>query len=61
MAGRTVRLDSALDGCERILKGEFDGVSERAMYMIGGIDEVADKSSASAGGSGGGGPESGEA
>jgi len=56
-----VRLDSALDGCERILKGEFDGVSERAMYMIGGIDEVADTSSASAGGSGGGGPESGEA
>jgi F-type H+-transporting ATPase subunit beta len=45
MEGRTVRLEDALEGCERILKGDFEGVSESAMYMIGGIGEVKQKQS----------------
>jgi len=38
--GKMVSLDEALDGCERILKDEFYDYSERALYMIGGIDEA---------------------
>jgi F-type H+/Na+-transporting ATPase subunit beta len=38
--GRMVSLDDALNGCERILNDEFSDVSERALYMIGGIDEA---------------------
>ena len=33
-------LAETLDGCERILQGDFAAVSERALYMIGAIDEV---------------------
>src|SRR5690606_32227760 len=40
MAGRTVSLEDALEGCERILNDEFDRYPERALYMIGTIDEV---------------------
>lgn len=40
MAGKLVRLDDALTGCERILNDEFSNLPERALYMIGGIDEV---------------------
>ncbi|MFZ6030151.1 MAG: F0F1 ATP synthase subunit beta [Chloroflexota bacterium] len=39
-AGRTVSLDTALDGCERILNDEFADTPERALYMIGAIDEA---------------------
>jgi F-type H+/Na+-transporting ATPase subunit beta len=39
-AGRTVSLEEALDGCERILTGEFDEVPEQALYMIGSLDDV---------------------
>ncbi len=39
-AGRRVKLDDTLDGCERILNDEFAGRPERAFYMIGGIDEA---------------------
>ncbi len=38
--GRSVSLEDALDGCERILKDEFADLSERALYMIGTIDEA---------------------
>jgi F-type H+-transporting ATPase subunit beta len=41
--GRTaeaVRLDDTLRGCERILNDEFHDVSERALYMIGRIEEA---------------------
>ncbi len=38
--GRFVELDDALDGCERILNDEFADQSERALYMIGRIDEA---------------------
>jgi F-type H+-transporting ATPase subunit beta len=38
--GAWVPLDDTLAGCERILEGEFDDVSEGDLYMIGTIDEV---------------------
>lgn len=40
LAGRAVVLEDALDGCERILNGEYDHYSERSLYMIGTIDEA---------------------
>jgi F-type H+-transporting ATPase subunit beta len=40
MAGRTVSLEDALTGCERILHDEFADYPERALYMIGRIDEA---------------------
>jgi F-type H+/Na+-transporting ATPase subunit beta len=38
--GKLVRLEDALDGCERILNDEFADYPEQALYMIGTIDEV---------------------
>jgi F-type H+/Na+-transporting ATPase subunit beta len=38
--GKLVRLDDALDGCERILNDEFADYPEQALYMIGAIDEA---------------------
>jgi F-type H+-transporting ATPase subunit beta len=38
--GKSVSIDEALDGCERILNDEFIDYPERALYMIGNIDEV---------------------
>jgi F-type H+-transporting ATPase subunit beta len=40
MEGRLVSLDDALNGCERILADELAEVPERALYMIGTIDEA---------------------
>ena len=40
-AGRMLELEQTLDGCERILAGEFADHPERALYMIGAIDEAA--------------------
>jgi F-type H+-transporting ATPase subunit beta len=40
MKGKTVPLEQALDGCERILNDEFKDVPESALYMIGAIDEA---------------------
>ena len=39
-AGKMVDLEDALDGCERILNDEFSDFPERAVYMIGTIDEA---------------------
>jgi F-type H+-transporting ATPase subunit beta len=39
--GRAVDLAQTLDGCERILGGRYDEIHERALYMIGDIDEAA--------------------
>ena len=39
-AGKMVDLQDALDGCERILNDEFSDFPERAVYMIGTIDEA---------------------
>ncbi len=38
--GRFVKLQDALDGCERILNDEFSSLPEGALYMIGTIDEA---------------------
>ncbi|MFW5636153.1 MAG: F0F1 ATP synthase subunit beta [Thermodesulfobacteriota bacterium] len=38
--GKIVSLADALDGCERILNDEFSEEPERALYMIGSIDEA---------------------
>jgi F-type H+-transporting ATPase subunit beta len=40
LKGHTVSLGDALDGCERILAGEFDNVPESALYMIGAIGDA---------------------
>jgi F-type H+/Na+-transporting ATPase subunit beta len=40
MPGRMVDLEDALEGCERILDDEFSDLPERAVYMIGTIDEA---------------------
>jgi F-type H+-transporting ATPase subunit beta len=39
-AGKLVPLEQTIEGCERILGGEFAELNERALYMIGGIHEV---------------------
>lgn len=39
-SGRTVSLEDALAGCERILNDEFADTPERALYMIGDISEA---------------------
>ena len=41
--GKLVRLEDALDGCERILNDEFKDYPESALYMIGTIDEAKKK------------------
>jgi len=38
--GRTVALEDAIAGCERILDGQFADYPERALYMIGGVGEA---------------------
>jgi F-type H+-transporting ATPase subunit beta len=38
--GRTVQLDEALHGCERILNDEFADYNEQKLYMIGRIEEA---------------------
>jgi F-type H+-transporting ATPase subunit beta len=38
--GRMVKLEDALDGCERILNDELIDYPERSLYMIGSIDEA---------------------
>lgn len=42
--GKLVSLEAALAGCDRILNDEFSDYSERSLYMIGTVDEVASKS-----------------
>ncbi|MBR2136778.1 MAG: F0F1 ATP synthase subunit beta [Alphaproteobacteria bacterium] len=43
MEGKSVDLEQTIDGCERILAGEFDGYNENDFYMIGSVDEVKQK------------------
>jgi F-type H+-transporting ATPase subunit beta len=40
LPGQLVDLQSALDGCERILNDEFADYPEKALYMIGTIDQA---------------------
>src|SRR3984885_11028936 len=46
--GKLVSRKDALDGCERILRDEFKDYPERALYMIGSINEAQGKSAATA-------------
>jgi F-type H+-transporting ATPase subunit beta len=41
--GKLVSLKDSLDGCERILRDEFESYPESALYMIGAIDEAKKK------------------
>ena len=43
LKGKLVSLEDALDGCERILRDEFKDYPERALYMIGAVDEAKKK------------------
>jgi F-type H+-transporting ATPase subunit beta len=47
IAGKDVSLKDALDGCERILKDEFQDYPESALYMIGAVDEAEAKAKSS--------------
>jgi F-type H+-transporting ATPase subunit beta len=38
--GKSLSLEDALEGCERILNDEYSDYSENALYMIGTIDEA---------------------
>jgi F-type H+-transporting ATPase subunit beta len=38
--GKQVPLEATIDGCERILADEFAEINEKALYMIGDLDEV---------------------
>jgi len=40
LKGKVVSLEDALDGCERILRDEFKGYPESALFMIGAISEA---------------------
>jgi F-type H+/Na+-transporting ATPase subunit beta len=40
LPGRSVRLEETLTGCEQLLDDRFDDVPERALYMIGTIEEA---------------------
>jgi F-type H+/Na+-transporting ATPase subunit beta len=40
MPGKLVSLKDALEGCERILRDEFQEFPERSLYMIGSVDEA---------------------
>jgi F-type H+-transporting ATPase subunit beta len=42
-AGRSVDIEQTLDGCERLLNDEFHDRPERALYMIGSVDEVSER------------------
>jgi F-type H+-transporting ATPase subunit beta len=43
MEGKMVALEDALEGCERILNDDMADVPERALYMIGKIEESKEK------------------
>lgn len=43
MQGRVVSTEETIEGCERILDDEFHDLPERAVYMIGKIDEAQQK------------------
>jgi F-type H+-transporting ATPase subunit beta len=40
LEGRMINLEETLEGCERILNDEFSDYPEKALYMIGGIQEA---------------------
>jgi F-type H+-transporting ATPase subunit beta len=52
--GRLVTREQTIDGCERILAGEFSELNEKALYMIGAVDEAHEGSRADGEGDGNG-------
>ena len=40
LEGKMVKLEDALDGCDRILNDEFSNYPEQSLYMIGSVGEV---------------------
>ena len=40
LEGKMVKLEDALEGCDRILNDEFSNFSEQSLYMIGSVDEA---------------------
>ncbi len=40
LEGKIVKLEEALDGCDRILHDKFTDYPEQSLYMIGSVDEV---------------------
>jgi F-type H+-transporting ATPase subunit beta len=44
LSGRLVNIHQTLDGCERILDDEFHDFPERALYMIGSVEEAKNQS-----------------
>ena len=40
LEGKMINLEETLEGCERILNDEFAGYPEKALYMIGAVDEA---------------------
>jgi F-type H+-transporting ATPase subunit beta len=49
ISGKLVKLEDSLDGCERILKDEFNDLPENALYQIGTIAEARQKAAPGAG------------
>jgi F-type H+-transporting ATPase subunit beta len=43
MEGRSVDLADTIDGCERILSGEFSYLNENDFFMVGSLNEVLEK------------------
>lgn len=43
MEGKSVDLEETILGCERIMAGEFDDLSENNFYMIGRVEEAREK------------------
>ena len=43
MEGKSVSLEETISGCERILSGEFNDLTENDFYMIGSVDEARQK------------------
>nr|WP_041466284.1 F0F1 ATP synthase subunit beta [Chlorobaculum parvum] len=43
LKGKSVPITDTIDGCERILRDEFENYPERALYMIGSIAEAQEK------------------
>ena len=41
--GRYVKLEDTVDGFDRLIKGEFDDLPERAFLYVGTIDEAVEK------------------
>ena len=40
LEGKFVPIEKTIDGCNRIMNGEFDNIPEQNLYMIGSIEEI---------------------